>query len=128
MTLSIAGGVIGIVFGLVGGLALTSAFQLPLVLSLVAIILGRHEHGGPDRLRFLSAVRALRAGSDHGAPHRVSTSVPPLPCPRAMTTLPWWGEANTQSNGVLTSLDVLYGYEFTDGDVSSSSGAAWYKG
>jgi putative ABC transport system permease protein len=39
LTLSVAGGVIGIIIGLVGGLALTHAFQLPFVLSLAAIIL-----------------------------------------------------------------------------------------
>ena len=39
LTLSVAGGVIGIIVGLVGGLALTHAFQLPFVLSLVAIVL-----------------------------------------------------------------------------------------
>ncbi|HEY1389999.1 MAG TPA: FtsX-like permease family protein, partial [Ktedonobacterales bacterium] len=39
LTLSIAGGVIGIAIGLAGGLALTHAFQLPFVLSLIAIAL-----------------------------------------------------------------------------------------
>jgi putative ABC transport system permease protein len=39
LTLSVAGGVIGLAFGLIGGLALTHAFQLPFVLSLVAIVL-----------------------------------------------------------------------------------------
>ncbi|HEX6542699.1 MAG TPA: FtsX-like permease family protein [Ktedonobacterales bacterium] len=39
LTLSIAGGVIGTMFGLAGGLALTRAFQLPFVLSVVAILL-----------------------------------------------------------------------------------------
>jgi putative ABC transport system permease protein len=39
LTLSLAGGVIGIAIGLAGGLALTHAFQLPFVLSLIAIAL-----------------------------------------------------------------------------------------
>lgn len=39
LTLSFAGGVIGIVLGLAAGLALTHAFQLPFVLSVVAIVL-----------------------------------------------------------------------------------------
>jgi putative ABC transport system permease protein len=39
LTLSGIGGVIGIAIGLVGGLALTHAFQLPFVLSVIAIVL-----------------------------------------------------------------------------------------
>ena len=103
LTLSIAGGVIGIAIGLAGGLALTHAFQLPFVLSLIAISL-RSAPAWPWGWSSASIPPCAPRGSIRSR-RSARSSACRLSLSAGFTPRPWWGGASTQSNWVLTSMD-----------------------